>query len=433
MIDVDRLEITPAVRIGGVASVPGDKSISHRLAMMGAIAEGATVIRNFAESADCGSTLECLRRLGVAIHRDGSTVTIAGRGLQGLDKPSRELDAGNSGTTVRFMSGLVSGFSFESTFVGDESLSRRPLKRVIDPLRRFGATIEARDDNYLPMKIKGGALQALDFTMPIASAQVKSAVLLAGLYARGITKVHEIVPSRNHTEIALAEFGAHIRTSGNTIELEGGHALRGKEFSAPGDVSSAAFFIVAALAVPNSRLRLTNVGLNPTRSGLISLLEELQAKITIGQMSVAGGEPTGDVTVETSEIPGMEIGGSWIPNLIDEIPVLAVLGTRTQKGIRIRDAAELRVKESDRIHAVATNLRALGAEVEEYPDGLFVPGRQTLRGGVVDSFGDHRIAMAFAVAGLFAEGPVTIRNPACAAISFPSFFELLDSVKLNAC
>jgi 3-phosphoshikimate 1-carboxyvinyltransferase len=428
MIDVDRLEIAPVLRVGGVVSVPGDKAISHRLAMMGAIAEGTTIIRNFAESADCGSTLECLRRLGVAIRRDGATVTIEGRGLQGLQAPSRQLDAGNSGTTVRFMSGLVAGYSFESTFIGDESLSRRPMKRIIDPLRRFGATIAARDDNYLPLKVKGGLLQAIDFTMPIPSAQVKSAILLAGLQARGTTKVHEPVASRNHTEIALEEFGAHIRTSPNIIEIDGGCQLRGKEFSVPGDVSSAAFFIAAALAVPNSQLRLTNVGLNPTRSGFISLLEEMQAKIEVSGLSVAGGEPVGDITVESSEISGMEIGGQWIPNVIDEIPVLAVLGTRTQKGIRIRDAAELRAKESDRIRAVAENLRALGGEVEEYPDGLFVPGRQRLRGGVVDSFGDHRIAMAFAVAALFADGPVTVKDPACAAISFPGFFELLKSV-----
>ena len=430
MIEADRLEITPAVRIGGVVSVPGDKAISHRLALMGAVAEGTTVIRNFAESADCASTLECLSRLGATIRRDGAAVTIEGSGLFGLQKPSQELDAGNSGSTVRFMSGLVAGFPFESTFIGDASLSRRPMKRVIDPLRRFGATLQAREDNYLPMKVKGGALNAIDFTMPIASAQVKSAVLFAGLHARGTTKVHEPVPSRDHTEIALAEFGARLRRSANTIEIDGGHALRGKEFSVPGDMSSAAFFIAAALAVPNSHLRLTHVGLNPTRAGLISLLEELQAKITIDRLSVAGGEPVGDVIVESSEILGMEIGGSWIPNLIDEIPVLAVLGTRTQKGIRIRDAAELRAKESDRIHAVALNLRGLGAEVEEYPDGLFVPGRQKLHGGQVDSFGDHRIAMAFAVAGLFAEGPVTIKNPACIAISFPSFFDVLNRVKV---
>src|SRR6516165_1890378 len=280
MID-DRLEIAPALRIGGVAAVPGDKAISHRLAMMGAIADGRTVVRNFAESADCASTLECLRRLRVPIDRKGTTVTVEGRGLRGLQKPSSELDAGNSGTTVRFMAGLVSGFPFESTFIGDASLSRRPMKRVIDPLRRFGAAIEARDDNYLPMKVTGGGLKPIDFTLPIPSAQLKSSVLLAGLYASGTTRVHEPVPSRNHTEIALAEFGANIRTGPNTIEIDGGCTLHGREFTIPGDVSSAAFFIVAALTVPGSRLTLTNVGLNPTRSGLINLLEDRGARISV--------------------------------------------------------------------------------------------------------------------------------------------------------
>lgn len=428
-MSADRLEITPAARIGGAAVVPGDKAISHRLAMLGAIAEGTTVIRNFAESADCASTLGCLSGLGVRIDRRGSEVTVQGRGLHGLQKPSRDLDAGNSGTTVRFMAGLLSGFPFESRFIGDESLSRRPMKRVIDPLRRFGAEIEARDDNYLPMKVSGGRLKAIDFTLPIPSAQLKSCVLLAGLYASGTTRVHEPVPSRNHTEIALVEFGALIKTTDETIEIEGGHPLQGKEFTVPGDVSSAAFFIVAALAVPGSRLTLKNIGLNPTRSGLINLLEDRGAKITIAGMSADRGEAVGDVIVETSDISGMEIGGSWVPNVIDEIPVLAVLGTRTQNGIRIRDASELRVKESDRIHAVAVNLRALGAEVEEFPDGLFVPGRQRLKSGVVDSFGDHRIAMAFAVAGLMADGPVTIQNPDCVGISFPSFFEILARIR----
>lgn len=429
MTDADRVEITPAVRIGGVAAVPGDKAISHRLAMMGAIADGTTVIHNFAQSADCASTLECLRRLGVRIDQKGATVTIQGRGLHGLEKPDAELDAGNSGTTVRFMAGLVSGFPFESKFTGDESLSRRPMKRVIDPLRHFGAAIEARDDNYLPMTVSGGRLKAIDFTLPIPSAQLKSCVLLAGLYAVGTTRVHEPVPSRNHTELALAEFGARIRTLPNVIEIDGGHPLRGKEFTVPGDVSSAAFFIVAALMVPGSRLTLTNIGMNPTRSGLIHLLEDCGARIAIAGMSAAAGEAAGNMIVENSEILGLEVGGSWIPNVIDEIPVIAVLGTRTQNGIRIRDASELRVKESDRIRAVAANLRALGAEVEEYPDGLFVPGRQRLRGGVVDSFGDHRIAMAFAVAGLVADGPVTIKNPGCVGISFPSFFDILHQVR----
>jgi 3-phosphoshikimate 1-carboxyvinyltransferase len=429
MVETDRLEIRPAARIGGVTSVPGDKSISHRLAMIASLAEGTTVIHNFAASMDCHSTLECLRRLAVKIERNDSTVIVHGQGLKGLQKPSRELDAGNSGTTVRLMSGILAGFPFESTFVGDESLSRRPMKRIMDPLRRFGATVDAREGNYLPLMISGGALNAIDFTMPVASAQVKSAVLLAGLHARGVTRVRENVLSRNHTEIALAEFGAQIKTAPNIIEVAGGHALRGKEFSVPGDVSSAAFLLAAALAVPNSRLRLTGIGLNPTRTGFISLLEQMQARITISQLSVASGEPAGDIIAESSEIAGMEIGGSWIPNVIDEIPVLAVLGTRTEKGIRIRDAAELRAKESDRIHAIAENLRALGGESEEYPDGVFVPGGQRLHGGVVDSFGDHRIAMAFAVAALFADGPVTVKDPACADISFPGFFGLLNSLR----
>ncbi|MBI2150914.1 MAG: 3-phosphoshikimate 1-carboxyvinyltransferase, partial [Acidobacteria bacterium] len=251
MIHADRLEITPAVRIAGVASVPGDKAISHRLAMIGAIAGGETVIHNFARSADCQSTLDCLRRLGASIEQDGSTVTVEGRGLQGLRAPVDVLDAGNSGSTVRMMSGILAGFPFQSTFIGDDSLSRRPMKRIIEPLRRFGARLEARDDNYLPMKISGGALSPISFTMTVASAQVKSAVLLAGLHARGITRVIEPVSTRNHTEIAFAEFGARIKTAGNTIEIEGGHALRGKAFSVPGDISSAAFLIAAALAVPN--------------------------------------------------------------------------------------------------------------------------------------------------------------------------------------
>jgi 3-phosphoshikimate 1-carboxyvinyltransferase len=422
-------EVEPAAKITGTVSVPGDKSVSHRLAMLGAIAQGATVIHNFAASVDCRSTLECLRGLRVKIDQTGSTVAVHGRGVHGLQQPSTELDAGNSGTTVRLLSGILAGSLFESTFIGDESLSRRPMKRIIDPLRRFGATIQARDNNYLPLKIQGGQLNAIDFTMPVASAQVKSAVLLAGLQARGLTKVHEPLPSRNHTEIALAEFGAHIRANLNLIEIEGGRELQGKEFTVPGDLSSAAFFIAAALAVPNSKLRLTGVGLNPTRTGFISLLEEVRARISLSQLSDMNGEPAGDIIVETSELAGMDIGGAWIPNIIDEIPMLAVLGTRTRKGIRIRDAAELRAKESDRIRAVAQNLRALGAEVEEYPDGLFVPGPQRLRGGVVDSFGDHRIAMAFAIGALFADGPVTIERPECAAISFPGFFELLDRVR----
>src|SRR5258705_5013309 len=293
MNDGDRLKSAPAVRISGEACVPGDKSISHRLAMIGAVAEGETTIHNFAESVDCQSSLDCLRDLGVGIKRSGSTVTIDGRGLTGLRKASRELNAGNSGTTVRLMSGLLAGFSFESTFVGDESLSRRPMKRIVEPLRKFGATITARGDNYLPLTIRGGSLFPVSLTLQIASAQVKSAILLAGLQAPGVTRVREPMPTRNHTEIALAEFGARIRTPGDGIEIEGGRPLHGKEMTVPGDLSSAAFLIAAAASLPDSKLKLTGVGLNPTRSGFLSLLQQMGARISVTPSATGGASRPG--------------------------------------------------------------------------------------------------------------------------------------------
>jgi 3-phosphoshikimate 1-carboxyvinyltransferase len=396
--------------------------------MLGGIADGITTISNFAESADCQSTLECLRRLGVTIHQVGSSVEIHGRGASGLERPNRELDAGNSGTTVRLMSGILAGQPFESLFVGDASLSRRPMKRVIEPLRKFGATISAQDDNYLPVHIYGSKLTAIDYTLPVASAQVKSAILLAGLFAHGTTRLREPLVSRNHTELALGEFGANVRTIDGVIEIDGGAQLHGGTFTVPGDLSSAAFLIGAAATLPGSSLHLIDVGMNETRSGFILLLQEMGARIRIEPKAANGGEPVADIHVEGSELAGMEVSGAWIPNVIDELLVLAVLGTRTRKGIRIRDAAELRTKESDRILAATTNLRLLGATVEEYPDGLFVAGQQTLTGGTVESFNDHRIAMAFAVAGLFATGPVTIRGADCVGISFPGFFRMLNEV-----
>ena len=425
MISADRVEISPAGRIRGEAKVPGDKSISHRLAMIAAVAEGLSTIFNFADSADCGATLECLRRLGVPIRRDGSAVLIEGRGLTGLRQPGEELNAENSGTTVRLLSGIVAAHEFETTFIGDASLSRRPMDRIIRPLRHFGAMIEAREDNYLPMRIHGASLSAIDYQLPIASAQVKSAVLLAGMYARGRTRVWENPPTRNHTEKALGEFGASIEWSEGSAAILGGAQLHCRTFTVPGDFSSAAFLIAAALATPGSNLRLRGVGINPTRSGFLSLLQQMGGRIVIEPEKNPNWEPVADIVIQSSELKGMEIGGSWIPNVIDEIPVLAVLGTRTTDGIRIKHATELRAKESDRIRSIVTNLRELGAQVDEFSDGLFVPGHQTLRGGCVDSFGDHRIAMAFAVAGLFATAPVTIDNASCAGISFPGFFDLL--------
>jgi 3-phosphoshikimate 1-carboxyvinyltransferase len=424
----DRIEVVPARKIRGEIKVPGDKSISHRLAMIGGIARGSTVVENFATSEDAHSTLSCLSRLGIRFHKEDQTLTIEGCGIGNLQQPDAVLDARNSGTTVRLLSGILAANPIRSTIVGDESLSHRPMKRVIEPLRRFGATVEAREDNYLPLTIHGAPLKAIEYVLPVASAQVKSAVLLAGLHAEGRTRVIEPLQTRNHTEIALRRFGAEVRVDGTAIEIEGGQSLRGQHVKVPGDISSAAFFIAAALGVGEARLRICGVGLNPTRTGFVNLLENMGARIRVEGLSIDEGEPAGDLTIESSELAGTEVRGHWIPNLIDEIPILAVLATRTRHGIRVSDAGELRTKESDRIRATVENLRSLGAAVEEFEDGLFVPGDQTLRGGVVQSHNDHRIAMAFAVAALFAKGPVTIVNAACASVSFPGFFDLVRSV-----
>jgi len=427
----DSVEITPAQRIEGDITMPGDKSISHRLAMIGSIAEGVTTIHKFAASADSHSTLACLKELQVAFDEQQQTVTIHGRGLGGLQQPASVLDAQNSGTTVRMLSGVLAACPISATFVGDESLSRRPMRRILEPLRRFGATVEARDDNYLPLTIHGNSLQAIEYQVPVASAQVKSAVLLAALHASGRTRIVEPIQTRNHTEIALRQFGADIEVDNRTIEIEGGHNLTGRTTTVPGDISSAAFFIAAALSSGRGKLRIRGVGLNPTRTGVINLLEDMGGQISVERLHMEGGiggEPVGDVVIRNSNLLGTEIRGHWVANVIDEIPVLAVLGVRTRNGIRIKEAGELRFKESDRIDAVVQNLRSLGVEVEEFEDGLFVPGNQKIRGGIVNSRGDHRIAMAFAVAALFATDAVTIQNASCVDVSFPGFFELMRSV-----
>src|SRR5262245_23611671 len=362
----DLAVIDPVSRIEGDVEMPGDKSISHRLAMIGSIAEGTTRILNFASSADSHSTLACLERLGVRFRGYGAAVEIDGKGLAGLSRPDGFLDAANSGTTVRLMSGILSACRFESTFVGDDSLSRRPMNRIMTPLRQFGARLTARDDNFLPLTVAGGALRAIDYELPVASAQVKSAIILAGLHARGKTRVREPIPTRNHTELALREFGATVDSDGGVIEIEGGQPLAGRDVTVPGDVSSAAFFIASALAAPVARLRIREVGLNPTRTGFINLLEDMGARITIEGLRVGGGEPIGNVIVENSTMSGMEVRKHWIGNIIDEIPILAVLATQTRQGIRFRDAAELRTKETDRISAIADNLRALGVGLRSF-------------------------------------------------------------------
>ncbi len=410
-------------------SLPGDKSISHRLAILGALAEGETELRNFSSSRDCASTLDCLERLGVTVQRDASTIRLRGVGLRGLRAPGGELDAGNSGSTMRMLAGVLAGQPFESVLVGDASLSRRPMRRVIEPLTEMGARIEARAGEYAPLRIQGGRLQPIRYRLPVPSAQVKTAVLLAALFAPGTTMVEESVTTRDHTEIALREFGARLSRNRRAVELEGQPRLEGKRFLIPGDLSAAVFFLVAGLLVADSNLVLPNVGLNPTRSAVLDVLLGMGGRISILGVEEINGELVGELHVAAGQrLRGGTLAGAQIPRLIDELPALAVLGTQTEEGVRIRDAAELRVKESDRIGALAENLRRLGAEVREHPEGLDIAGGQRLRGAVVDSFGDHRIAMALAVAGLSAEGETAIQNADCVDISFPGFFDVLARV-----
>ena len=402
--------------------------------MLAAIAEGTSRISNFAESEVCSSTLACLAGLGVEIEREGPSVKVVGRGKYGLKAPSEPLDCGNSGTTMRLLSGILAGQTFESTLTGDGSLSRRPMKRIAGPLSEMGASIDSVD-GHAPLRITGKQpLKPIKFRLPVASAQLKSCVLLAGLYADGETSVIEPVSTRDHTERMLRGFGVDVRVSEasaeRSIEVSGEAHLRARDISVPADISSAAFFIAAAASLEGSALELPNVGLHPTRTGVLDVLRRFGARIEILDKGESGGEPIGTLIVKYQGERSAEnnrVDGPIVANLIDEVPILAVFGTQVEGGIEIRDAGELRIKESDRIAAVAENLRRLGGEVEEFDDGLRV-GRSRLKGGIVDSFGDHRIAMAFAVAGLFAEGETEIRDAECAGVSYPGFFDVLSSV-----
>jgi len=418
--------IKPAKRLLGSVRMPGDKSISHRYALLAGIAEGPSEIHGFASSADCQSTLDCLKRLGVKIDRQGDVVSVQGAGLAGLKPPQEALDAGNSGSTMRMLAGILAGQPFRSVLTGDASLSRRPMKRVIDPLTRMGARIQSAEGGLPPLAIEGGALVPIRYELSVASAQVKSAILLAGLFAEGETEVIEPSPTRDHTEIALEHMGAEISRHGRALAVRGRARLEGRKLQVPGDISSAAFFIVAALLVPESNLVIQNVGLNPTRTAMLDLLVPMGGRVKVLNVEMVNGELLGDLHVESSPVQGGEIASEMVPGLIDELPVLAVLGTQTEQGLSFHGAAELRVKESDRIAVVAENLRRMGAEVEEFPDGLRVAGRQRLRGAEIETYGDHRIAMAFAVAGLVAEGTTLIRDSACVDISFPNFFTTLE-------
>jgi 3-phosphoshikimate 1-carboxyvinyltransferase len=419
--------IRPARSISGSIRLPGDKSISHRYAMLAAIAGGKTRLENFSTGADCASTLNCLRGLGVEWERADNAVTIQGRGPK-LQAPSSALDCGNSGSTMRMLSGILAGQEFGSELVGDASLSRRPMARVITPLQTMGAQISASDGTHAPLRISGGDLKAIDYKMPVASAQVKSAVLFAGLFAGGETSVEEPVRTRDHGELALRAFGAELRLRRNGASVVGGQRLHGLEATVPGDVSSAAFFLCAAALFPGSQLTISGLGLNPTRSSLFDLLAGMGLRISITQVEEHHGELAGTVQLQGGGLKGAVIQSPYTERLIDEIPVLAAIAPYTETGIEIRNARELRVKESDRIAAVAANLRAMGAEVEEREDGLKIPGKQKLRGTEINSFGDHRIAMAFAVAALRAEEETVIQGADAAVISYPGFFEVLESL-----
>lgn len=396
--------------------------------MLAAVAEGASRIRNYSTGADCAYTLGALRALGVEISREGNEVTVQGRGLDGLEEPASTLDAGNSGSTIRMLSGFLAAQPFPSRIAGDESLSRRPMDRIMRPLEAMGACIAAREGRFPPLEIRPARLRPIDYTLPVASAQVKSCVLFAGLYADGITVVREPVRTRDHTEIALREFGAEIEVRGREIRLRGRPHLEGRELEVPGDLSSAAFFLVAALLVPGSALRIENVGLNPTRSALLDFLVSMGAEIKIGDLRLAAGEPVGDLDVRHSKTRGGVIEKEMTAALIDEIPVLAVLGAVSENGLTVRDAAELRVKESDRIATVAENLARMGIRIETLPDGFHIPGNQRFRPAELDSFGDHRIAMAFAVAALAAPGESAIAGADAAGVSFPDFFRILSEI-----
>jgi len=419
--------IRPATNFGGSMSVPGDKSISHRYAMLGAIADGLTKLENFSTGADCGSTLECLKTLGVKWERIGNAVAIYGHGGK-LKSPTSILDCGNSGSTIRMLSGILAGQKFTSELTGDDSLRRRPMARIIKPLEMMGAKITSGKDGRPPLRITGGRLKAIDYKMPGASAQVKTSLLFAGVYAEGTTRVVEPIQTRDHGEHALEAFGAHLERRMKDVSIAGGQKLQAIEAVVPGDFSSAAFFLCAAALFPDSHLTISGLLLNPTRARLLDFLIGLGLKITLTDMREQHGELVGMAQVQGGTPKGARVVGEDTAALIDEIPALAAIAPYTSEGIEIRDARELRVKESDRIASVATNLRAMGARVEELEDGLRIPGKQKLHGASLDSFGDHRIAMAFAVAALRAGGETEIRNADAAVISYPDFFNALEGL-----
>lgn len=438
------MRIKGPARIEGSPAVPGDKSISHRIAMLASIANGTSKVSGLATSADCSATLDCIRTLGISVEDNGSDLLIHGRGLFGYSAPADgvSLDAGNSGSTIRMLSGLLAAQRFTSRIDGDASLRRRPMARIVKPLSLMGAQIEAVDGNFPPLTIRGQELTAINYASSVASAQVKTCVLLAGLLAEGRTSYSEPALSRNHTELMLRELGASVDIESadagalskapGALSIEGRQELTAIDYRVPGDLSSAAFFIAAATILPGSKLVIENVNLNPTRTGFLEVLAELGAHIERQNVRAQHGELIGDLVITSAQLvtesPGLILSGAIIPNILDEIPMLAVVATQVEGRIEVRDAKELRIKESDRIQTVADGVRALGGKIEEREDGFSITGPQRLMGGRVNSAGDHRIAMAFSIAGLIAEGTTEISGADCASVSFPEFYELLATL-----
>jgi 3-phosphoshikimate 1-carboxyvinyltransferase len=409
--------------------IPGDKSISHRAVMLGSIAEGTTEIDGFLTGADCLSTISCFQQLGVNIQRDGEKVTVHGVGLQGLKEPDSVLDVGNSGTTIRLISGILAGQNFTSLLTGDSSIRRRPMKRVLDPLGKMGAEVLGRDNNNkAPFAIKGKELESISYKTPVASAQIKSAVLLAGLYSKGTTTVIEPEKSRNHTEVMLKGFGAEIEEGPNFSSVKGFPKLMGQKITVPGDISSAAFFIAGALILPDKEVCIENVGLNETRTGIIDVFREMGGDIQIINERYTSGEKVGDIIVKSSKLKGITFGGEIIPRLVDEIPVIAVAATQAEGVTIIHGAEELKVKESDRLKTISKELSKMGADIEETDDGLIIKGGAPLKYADCESYDDHRIAMSCAIAGLVSDGGVSIDDLSCVDISFPGFFETIKSL-----
>lgn len=423
------MKIANGKSLNGVVTIPGDKSISHRAIMFGSLANGLTKVTNFLLGEDCLSTINCFRQLGVQIEINEKEVLVYGRGFEGLKEPESVLDVGNSGTTSRLMMGILSGLPFHSVIVGDESISKRPMKRVTKPLSLMGAKIDGRvDATYTPISIRGGKLKGISYESPVASAQVKSSILLAGLLAGGTTTVTEPEKSRDHTERMLKAFGCDLKIDGNKVSIEGGQKLVPSDVIVPGDISSAAFFLVAGSIVPDSEILLKNVGVNPTRTGILHVLERMGANITLENEVEVNGEPIADLRVKTAKLKATTIGGEEIPTCIDEIPILALAAAMADGETIIKDAEELRVKETDRIQTVVTELSKLGISIEATKDGMIIQGNSSLKGTTVETHGDHRMGMMLTIASLVADDETIIKNSDCIAVSYPNFNEQLHEL-----